>query len=103
VVESAGDAAVVEVEQVGGPAEGAGVAVGVQGLQVVGGGGHAGDRGHVGVVPGGVLGDLGQQRQCAQVVVVDDRLVWAGEAQGGAGLVPGPVGAVGGGDAGADA
>src|SRR4029453_4631689 len=56
--ESAGRAAVVEGEQLSGPAYGAGGAVGVQGLQVFRVAGHAGDRGHVGVVPRGVLGDL---------------------------------------------
>lgn len=72
--DAAGDAAVVQVEEVGGPAQGAGGAVGVQGLQVVRAGGDAADRDHVGVVACGVLGYLGEQRHRPQCVVVDDEL-----------------------------
>ncbi|GAA1259360.1 hypothetical protein GCM10009609_22900 [Pseudonocardia aurantiaca] len=49
----------VQVEKVGGPALGAGGAVGVQSLQIFGVAGHPGDRGHVGVVSCGVLGGAG--------------------------------------------
>ena len=56
----------MQVEKVSGAAEGTGVAVGVQGVQVFWVAGHAGDRGHVGVVSRGVLGHLGQQRECAR-------------------------------------
>jgi hypothetical protein len=42
---------------------------------------------------------LGQERQRAQVVVVDDGPAWGGEAEGGAGLPPGSAGALGGADA----
>jgi hypothetical protein len=74
VFESAGDAAVVQMEKVGGPAQGAGGAVGVQRIQIFWAAGHPGDRGHVGVVSRDVLGYLCEQRQRAQVGVVDDRL-----------------------------
>jgi energy-coupling factor transporter ATP-binding protein EcfA2 len=87
--------------EVSGPAQGAGGAVGVPGLQIFWVAGHAGDRGHVGVVSGGVWGYLCEQRQRPQTVVVGDRLACGGEAEGGAGLAPGSVGAVGGADAGA--
>src|SRR4030095_12058591 len=91
--------AVVQVEKVSGPAKGAGGAVDVQRFQIVWVAGQAADRGDIGVVARGVSRYFGQQRQRAQVVVADDGVAWAGEAQGGAGFAPGSVGALWGADA----
>lgn len=96
------DAAVVQMEKAGGPALGAGRAVGVQVLQifrVARAAGHPGDDGHVGVVARDVLGHLGEQRRRAQVVVVDDGFARGGEAKSCAGFAPRPAGTFAGSDA----
>lgn len=62
----------------GGLAQGAGGAVGVQGLQVFRGGGYAGDRVHVAVIPCGVGGYLREQGRRPEVGLVDDGLARGG-------------------------